>query len=481
MLVFFLIGINVTFALSNPAVVYCEELGYEYEIVKTSLGEKGVCVLPDKECGGWDFFTGKCGQEYSYCAKQGYDIETLVGVEGLTRYEYAACVLPGKRVAVADLMNLDEKLDSGLLVKETEIESSVVRKTSLPSTFDWSHQVLPSAPPDDGENWITPPKNQLCNDCWAHASIAVVEAKTKISSENPDYNPDLSVQDLVSCGVPHGFYVINPFIGGCHGAFTFDALNYIKNTGVIDRPCLPYTGEDDPCDKCLHWGNRRIKIDNFYSVPDNPTDMKNTLIENGPFIAGLYMKSGNPGNSILTCERPFLKNHAVIIVGYNDNENENYWIAKNNWGPDYGINGYFKIGYGECNIGPYFRVDNVIEYCGKTCGRNSPVCCCFNKGNGYYYWRSNRCNAGEVKVSSFSCNWYTACGTVCGDRIGTVYQGYVNDDACCCRKPSSGCGGGRWMRCVMLGDYEIPLEYLLIPVVIIVAVFGVFKFFAKRT
>lgn len=41
--------------------------------------------------------------------------------------------------------------------------------------------------------------------------------------------------------------------------------------------------------------------------------------------------------------------HYVAIVGYNDDPG--YWICKNSWGTKYQENGWFKIGYGECDIG----------------------------------------------------------------------------------------------------------------------------------
>jgi putative hemolysin len=62
--------------LANPASVYCEGLGYELELRSDETGSYGVCIFPDgSECEEWDFLAGRCGQEHSYCAQQGFLIE----------------------------------------------------------------------------------------------------------------------------------------------------------------------------------------------------------------------------------------------------------------------------------------------------------------------------------------------------------------------------------------------------------------------
>ena len=78
------------FAIPNPAAVYCRELGYNYEIKTDRMGNQyGLCVIPDgPKLNAWDFFKGKVGQNYSYCAKQNYEIEIKNDkelIEGLNR------------------------------------------------------------------------------------------------------------------------------------------------------------------------------------------------------------------------------------------------------------------------------------------------------------------------------------------------------------------------------------------------------------
>jgi len=94
-------------SLPNPAAVYCAGMGYEHttrkrptktqEILPEESSEptpgeetisppsipvvpdyiiETVCVFPDgNECEEWDFLSGRCGQDYSFCAQQGYLLE----------------------------------------------------------------------------------------------------------------------------------------------------------------------------------------------------------------------------------------------------------------------------------------------------------------------------------------------------------------------------------------------------------------------
>ncbi len=73
-------------SMPNPASIYCHALGYKSKIVTDEEGNQyGVCIFPDgSECGSWDFYRGKCGQEWSYCERCGYDLKEL-GQEGWTK------------------------------------------------------------------------------------------------------------------------------------------------------------------------------------------------------------------------------------------------------------------------------------------------------------------------------------------------------------------------------------------------------------
>ncbi|MBW2977092.1 DUF333 domain-containing protein [Candidatus Woesearchaeota archaeon] len=70
--------------VSNPAVVYCKNLGYKLEAAN--------CIFPDgSKCEEWSFFRGKCGQQFTFCVKQGFSIKNLIDNMGTWTAEYAVC------------------------------------------------------------------------------------------------------------------------------------------------------------------------------------------------------------------------------------------------------------------------------------------------------------------------------------------------------------------------------------------------------
>ena len=71
-------------------------------------GKEGICTLPDGQvCDAWEFLQGKCGQSYSYCAQQGYEIITLSDGKDSLSPEYAVCVT-GEGVVIGSVTELSK-------------------------------------------------------------------------------------------------------------------------------------------------------------------------------------------------------------------------------------------------------------------------------------------------------------------------------------------------------------------------------------
>jgi putative hemolysin len=90
-----LLAVPAAMGVPPSSSVYCDALGYDTEIRTDpeTGGEVGYCIFPDgSACPTWDFYRGKCGQNFTYCEKQGYRIENRVEDMGTFTVMYAACV-----------------------------------------------------------------------------------------------------------------------------------------------------------------------------------------------------------------------------------------------------------------------------------------------------------------------------------------------------------------------------------------------------
>jgi C1A family cysteine protease len=200
---------------------------------------------------------------------------------------------------------------------------------SFPSRFDWREM-----------GGVSPAKNQGgCGSCWAFGVVGALESQVMIVD---GWTPDLSEQQLVSCN-DKGY--------GCNGGW-LDAADHFVKVGSIEEVCQPYRARDsepcreDTCEivaRCYSWGYVGDSVENIKAA-----------LQNGPVTVAMevfndlyYYTSGcyqhGPSSSV---------NHAVLIVGWDDNMCPNgAWIVKNSWGRSFGMDGFFWIAYNDSNIG----------------------------------------------------------------------------------------------------------------------------------
>ncbi len=221
------------------------------------------------------------------------------------------------------------------------------RLQSSPSSWDWRAQ-----------GKVTPVKNQSsCGSCYAFASVANVESRLLVAGE-PAY--DLSENNAKECNWDE----LNGYYGGtsCSGG-NYDLLvNLFSQKGLVLEACDPYVASDVACSSSCPYQKTLLdwRIISGSAVPD--TDVLKSYIQTyGPVYTTLYASfsgfSGYDGSYTLYYSGTNWPNHAVLIVGWDDNLTHaggtGGWIVKNSWGDSWGDDGYFTIAYGSANIGMY--------------------------------------------------------------------------------------------------------------------------------
>ena len=364
--------------IGNPAAVHCRDMGYKYETIDDD-GHRGICTLPDGGvCDAWEFLQGKCGQSYSYCAQQGYEIKTVSDGKNPFSPEYAVCVASKGAVIgpVTELSELREKATGCGGTAGGEMPATLEKGDEYvpppvgdpPASFDWRNY--------QGYDWMTPIKDQAwCGSCWAFSVVGVAEAAHNIANHNPNLDKDLSEQYLVSdCSSS----------GSCCGGWPANALEYIRDSGIPDEACMPYVDgsgclcdggtcyssctyntesscSDRTCsDRCGDWSSRLEYIGSTGHVSTDARTIKQALVDTGPLAVAMGVLSDYGGywdGDIYRCTNDSGINHAVGIVGYDDAGE--YWLVRNSWGTGWKDNGYFKLGYGECSVDRYVYYADV--------------------------------------------------------------------------------------------------------------------------
>ena len=242
-----------------------------------------------------------------------------------------------------------------------------------PSSWDWRSESYGGKQGD----WTTPIKSQgHCDNCCVFPVIALLETALNIAQKNPNYDLILSEQYITSCGQKTEFA---SGLGGCSGGQSGSAFAFINKYGAIPESKFPYTSYDGTVADCSEkregWKNSKVHTRGGGTISPGNTDsgrdrLKCALVQYGPLAASMrvyqdfYGKVSPGSDEVFNPHYPdksvwpddiyyqkkgdSLGLHAVTIVGYNDDPG--YWICKNSWGTGWGLNGWFKIAYDECEI-----------------------------------------------------------------------------------------------------------------------------------
>ena len=226
--------------------------------------------------------------------------------------------------------------------------------------------------------------------CWAHASVGAAESnlikKGLVDKDEIDlselqfvyYNYRAAVDPLGNMGgdytqITEAYDVLN---AGGNAVFASNAL--ARWSGLAEEDLMVYE-EDDAFFYDYEFAEEyATDFDKYHAegfrvinVRENPELVKQCIMEMGGVACSYYHDDSNMqrvgGYSYYSTNHPNSTNHAVMIVGWDDNysrtrfkeepENDGAWLIRNSWGSWWGNSGYFYMSYEDTSLN-----SNVYAY-----------------------------------------------------------------------------------------------------------------------
>ncbi|HUW05803.1 MAG TPA: GEVED domain-containing protein [Williamwhitmania sp.] len=387
----------------NPAAAYCEYLGYKYSVQTDARnGSVGVVTLPNgKTVNAWDFYRGKIGQEYSYAALKGYEIQTeTITKDGYTTERPVAVRTERgveQRIPLDQLMamfgdNIEfaSKGEAKDIFETAKIDPNFKASRSLPTTFDWRSY--------NGHSYIGSVRDQgSCGDCYAFGATACAEGTYNYATGKYDSNTaDFSEGYIAWCLGSMSAY--SSHFNGCGGAdYDYMELQALCDIGTVNESYFPYSQSTSQTCPSAATNAPKTKFTGWYRVAcSDENAIKTAIMTYGVVDAAVYVSTafqnytgGVFSDASTSCTGSpcynTTTNHAISLVGWGtDATKGDYWILRNSWGSSWGESGYMRIAVTSARIAcsvcyMTYTSDNTTTPTVSTnsvssIGNNSAVC-----------------------------------------------------------------------------------------------------------
>jgi len=207
-----------------------------------------------------------------------------------------------------------------------------------PSTFDWRDKNAVTAVKDQGQ----------CGSCWAFSASEAIESAWILKGHATKSSINLSPQQIVDCDTIDG-------VQGCNGGLTESAYQYIMQAGGQEQiKDYPYTAVNGQCK--FNKADVDATISGYKPIAKDETALTTNLANIGPLsicLDAAHWQDYQKGvmSAAQCCPLRCSLDHCVQLVGYNSNATTPYWIVRNSWNTDWGIDGYIWLAMGHNTCG----------------------------------------------------------------------------------------------------------------------------------
>jgi cysteine peptidase B len=230
--------------------------------------------------------------------------------------------------------------------------------TSRPWTVDVNAHNTPNEVDWRKHGAVTPVKDQgQCGSCWSFSTTGVLEGAWSVAGQGLT---QLSEQELVSCDNEDGN-------AGCGGGWPWKAVDYVHKNGIDTEASYPYSSGSGTAPSCTKSSGTPASIQVLdHSVVESDEEvMAAWVAKNGPLSVSVDAMTNlwwpYSGGIMSGCCNTQV-DHAVLIVGFGEENGQKYWLIKNSWNAQWGEEGYIRLerGTNQCGI-TYQPVGAVVS------------------------------------------------------------------------------------------------------------------------
>lgn len=239
-----------------------------------------------------------------------------------------------------------------------------VRRAGKPLKEVFKQEVMQNAAIPQVVNWVTAgavtPVNNMGDCGGACVAFSVIENVEGVNFVVNKVLVPLSAGEVVECAVQDG----------CDGGWMDTTIQWLLNNThgeIATAASYPYNNSDGHTGKCRkNDPNIRIGaiIRSLVLIPKHESDIARTCAMTGPVSVGVDAMDWQTyiSGTLTDCGSTQVDS-AVVAVGYNDEAKVPYWLLKNNWGADWGMEGYIQIvkGTNACGINEDANTVTVLQ------------------------------------------------------------------------------------------------------------------------